>query len=527
MTITADSSYDDIYHSHIESPFIRYQCHCSGQDILQSITKSTSQDGTDSTTADFVQSAPLLPVNGLQVHTLDRLLFCSVCNELKCDGCVSQEVSCCYCPNCMFEVPTTSIKTERGSCGRNCFNCPICGCITTVTNAAAQEGSGTDAQIVGGAYYLSCSTCRWDSTECGLRFERPTGLAAHISKLDSDSPQIKEYDHLLEHYIETMRTFRSSGVGSGDLASSLGSHVFGSLHSSLGLLNSSIRLLRIKPDRRVLAYEPKSKPSTQPVDAVATFLGIPYNERTSLEQRLRQSNGTSIIDINQLRPERVQLRSKRNKRCLKCEHILVKPETKAASTRFGIKMAARDKIPRIQITPPLPLSPIEVGREFTMHLRFVNPLSSSVYIDLETRSAASSLCTVQLHTSNLTLDAYTDPWEIPETVVRSSSTPISINSAAGGHLPMNFEACAVTGPHEQIVVLSVTPLKFESEIHFPIQVNFTTKVESHEAGESTDTSDVSKVTKDPVKQRISFWIVVGVGKSGPHPTVNTENTDHT
>jgi hypothetical protein len=41
-----------------------------------------------------------------------------------------------------------------------------------------------------------------------------------------------------------------------------------------------------------------------------------------------------------LRPERIHLRAKRTKRCRSCRQVLIKPEQKAISTRFKIKLMA-------------------------------------------------------------------------------------------------------------------------------------------------------------------------------------------
>ncbi|KAH6597620.1 hypothetical protein BASA61_003073 [Batrachochytrium salamandrivorans] len=530
------------YYVPITPPFVRYQCHCAGQSIFEPISRSRtnhSRQGGDRAEVEGKehrqshspshQSPPAVPANSLELHSIELLLFCTVCNQLRCDGCTTQEVSCCYCPNCMFEVPTTSVKTERGSCGRNCFNCPLCGCIATVANATAPEGSTTadgrsssNSVMSGGTYYLSCSTCRWDSTESGLRFERPTGLAAYITKLDSNSPQVLEHENLLEHYVETLRMFRPYTLGSGaGYGSSFDRYGLGAAASTAymhsALLDPSIRSMRIKPDKRAVAYEPLLKPSGQSIDPVAQINQIPYENRTSLEQRLWHSDGAAILQVQQLRPVRVQLRSKRTKRCLGCEHILVKPEIKAASIRFGIKMTARDKIPRIRIVPPLPPSPLVVGEAIQCYLRIINPLPHAIQVHLEHPEDPPSICLMHIHEPRFTLAAFSDSWELHEPSSYGASDSVSGAQSQLDGTVAPVDACAVAGPHERLIVISFTPTAPVSEIQLLIKVTFSTQPKD----------DMPQGISDPgvahnedlgsdkvVDNEISFWVVVGVGSSG-------------
>lgn len=46
-------------------------------------------------------------------HPLSSLLFCEECDAIRCDRCITGEVSCYYCPNCLFEVTAASVRAER------------------------------------------------------------------------------------------------------------------------------------------------------------------------------------------------------------------------------------------------------------------------------------------------------------------------------------------------------------------------------------------------------------------------------
>jgi dynactin-4 len=69
---------------------------------------------------------------------------------------------------------------------RNCFQCPSCyNTLTVITGeipaaATAKPPAGTTAPAPTTMYYLACSTCRWDSREINLTFDRPTGLAGNV-----------------------------------------------------------------------------------------------------------------------------------------------------------------------------------------------------------------------------------------------------------------------------------------------------------------------------------------------------------
>lgn len=53
-----------------------------------------------------------------------------------------------------------------------------------------------------------------------------------------------------------------------------------------------------------------------------------------------------------LKPLRIPLHSKRSKRCPACTHILIKPEQKAQSVRYKIKLVAANYLPAITVALP-------------------------------------------------------------------------------------------------------------------------------------------------------------------------------
>jgi len=42
----------------------------------------------------------------------EYLLYCEECHELKCPRCVTEEIVCWFCPSCLFETPSSMIRSE-------------------------------------------------------------------------------------------------------------------------------------------------------------------------------------------------------------------------------------------------------------------------------------------------------------------------------------------------------------------------------------------------------------------------------
>lgn len=46
------------------------------------------------------------------LYPLDQLLFCDECNHTRCAKCWSEETLYWYCPSCLFEVPSSGVKSD-------------------------------------------------------------------------------------------------------------------------------------------------------------------------------------------------------------------------------------------------------------------------------------------------------------------------------------------------------------------------------------------------------------------------------
>lgn len=56
---------------------------------------------------------PHLASSSYSFHPLHELFFCEECDAVRCNRCVTVEVSSYYCPNCLFEVPSASVRAEK------------------------------------------------------------------------------------------------------------------------------------------------------------------------------------------------------------------------------------------------------------------------------------------------------------------------------------------------------------------------------------------------------------------------------
>lgn len=90
--------------------YVHYHCPCP--DVY---SKSVPANTTDEK-----PNKPVIPsfdVNSPRVHfstfPISKLYFCDDCHQIRCPRCVQEEIVCYYCPNCLFEVPTASVKSER------------------------------------------------------------------------------------------------------------------------------------------------------------------------------------------------------------------------------------------------------------------------------------------------------------------------------------------------------------------------------------------------------------------------------
>ncbi|KAF5380690.1 hypothetical protein D9757_007058 [Collybiopsis confluens] len=330
---------------------------------------------------------PHLPSSKNSFHPLHRLFFCEECDAVRCNRCVSVEVSGYYCPNCLFEVPSASVRAEKN---------------------------------------------RWDSSEVGITFEKPTGLAAQLQKLEDSAPDALEFDRLKEHFEPILRASSLSPSSSSALPAAGHSRH----HSNPITAAAAAALARDIPgvgkhtphtrsgrpsgkDRSANKDEIPEYKSRVDISRASTYgsgggdVDVDFMRRleslsevASLEQRWMYSWSTSL-ETRDLRPLRIPLHSKQSKRCPACTHILIKPEQKAQSVRYKIKLVAANYLPAITVALPHQVemlghisaeaakrsakapqdddrdrSGLQAGKTYPFHMALTNPLYDPIQVRL-------------------------------------------------------------------------------------------------------------------------------------------------
>ncbi|PVF97177.1 hypothetical protein CPB86DRAFT_760748 [Serendipita vermifera] len=462
-------------------PTIQYHCTCT-------------------TIAPGLPPPPHLTSSSFAFHSLHNLYFCEECDAVRCNRCVSVEISGYYCPNCLFEVPSASVRAEKNRCARNCFLCPVCNNTLSVCPADPPEPEGGirgNIQIpaVGEPpFFLYCNHCRWDSVDVGITFEKATGLALQLQKTEDSAPEILEIEKLKDYFepalklsqqqqqlhqasvsIHTVNRSPIQQAASLALSREIPSFKYSSSSRRPGA-SSSVRrgVAPAMPspgtgqqdiDDPAVEYKPRITTNTgsgvahdAEVEWLTTLGKLPdgrnpevptshANEVASLPQRMRAtqyswgpSHSLRTVD---LKPTRVPLRSKKSKRCPKCTHILIKPELKAQSTKWKIKLVAANYLPTIEVLLPTLGLPTNVkktgkekdmnpddlalsmmllpGRTYPFHLILANPL----YDPISVRLSVQRSFPVPAQTP-----AAADPTAQPQAPARRPPYAISLPTAA-------------------------------------------------------------------------------------------------
>src|SRR5687768_5222608 len=106
-------------------PYTFIQCPCSDSSPLGRPSDGNFPTGAEEDDEDHTFD-PRAARSNFSLYPLEYLLYCEDCHQIRCPRCVAEEIVTYYCPSCLFEVPSSNIKSEGNSCTRNCFQCPIC-----------------------------------------------------------------------------------------------------------------------------------------------------------------------------------------------------------------------------------------------------------------------------------------------------------------------------------------------------------------------------------------------------------------
>jgi len=397
------------------TPYTYIQCPCSdastvGRQADGESPASPEDDDLDDRTFD-----PRAPRANYSLYPLEYLNYCEDCQQLRCPRCVAEEIVTYYCPNCLFEVPSSNLKSEGNRCTRSCFQCPICIGPLSVTSIETQPDPNLLAAPDGtpaphsGPYILTCSYCNWSSAEIGIKFDKSNSIHAQLAKLNNGGEtrltakehreRRKEAKHGglataaaaaiasngrddedldVETQFANLKGFYQSQLAD----STAGSSGLSSL-ADLGFSSptSLSRIMSLYTGGNAHDRRAKSRVGTMR-EALSSDEGLQiasldesaainhlhssvYDDTISTEQSTNQPPHLGEVHLHgssrfasSLRPVPYLLRTKRSKRCPICRHIISKPEAKVATTRFRIKLVASAYIPTIAIRPlNIPVSP--------------------------------------------------------------------------------------------------------------------------------------------------------------------------
>ncbi|KAK3331614.1 dynactin subunit 4 [Cercophora scortea] len=168
---------------------------------------------------------PRAPRSNYSLFPLEYLLYCEDCHQIRCPRCVAEEIVTYYCPSCLFEVPSSNLKSEGNRCTRSCFQCPVCIGPLSVTSLESHPDpnlipapDNTSAAPHGGPYILICSHCAWSSTEVGIQFDKPNSIHAQLAKLrNGGNPRMtaKERKERRKDLAQSLGSSYSAASGSG------------------------------------------------------------------------------------------------------------------------------------------------------------------------------------------------------------------------------------------------------------------------------------------------------------------------
>lgn len=487
-------------------PYVHYHCGCPDVNNPTTSIESEKEEET------FNIYSP-----GIHFSTfpISKLYFCDDCHQIRCPRCVQEEIVCYYCPNCLFEVPTASVKSERNRCARNCFQCPICQ--NTLSVVASSEPQPTPLPIsptvptvsaTGAPYYLSCGVCRWDSQEIGMTFEKATGLALQLQKTEDERPDVKEFDHLKDQFEKHLRHNTPSTTLPSSLLSIPGMSMnsFSSRYGNTGLAHAQQKSDDVE---KYEAAVDKVEPESGLVDDLVHLTDV--NQITTLTQRMNQLSDQPY-KVERLQPQRIHLRTKRVKRCRSCRHILIKPEQKAQATRFKIKLVALKNIPKITIAS---LPKLILNQRTQIVLKFSNPLYEEISVDLTIQEETNECGKVTILAPHFNITPYNEVLEYEEDLIssrRAAKADIGIYEKRGNSTSIIFE---------------ITPLAEVEEFKFPLLVKYTNKNTENNENDGVTTEEKSseetnsskavasdKISADEsneITKSLSFWTVIGLG----------------
>lgn len=90
-------------------PYVYVRCPCT--ELLNTVDPANQPADEDVADNTF---DPHSPRANYALCPPEHLLYCEECQSIRCPRCIVEEIICWYCPSCLFEMPITMVRSERG-----------------------------------------------------------------------------------------------------------------------------------------------------------------------------------------------------------------------------------------------------------------------------------------------------------------------------------------------------------------------------------------------------------------------------
>jgi dynactin-4 len=424
-------------------PYAYYSCSCvdtaaSNPPLSRKSTQQPEEEEDD----DEQTFDPRSPRANFSLYPLEHLLYCTECHQIRCARCTIEEVVCWYCPSCLFEVASSTVRSEGNRyimvhihyqiknerwltivfrCNRSCYNCPICTSFLSVNLLDSSTEDTPVGEVPSGPFILSCSYCHWTSLDIGIKFEKANNITGQLQRIRNGGrvvPTPKERESQAERLLRRVSKddgkiespveeqamedvspdadllfsnlnsfYKAQLADSADMATFNGaSSEFNitspsSISRLLNMYTTGKKMKRGKP--RPMREALSSGEGLQDFDDSAEDEDIERLQSEGWEGTTSRSQQQfqerhAPHFTSDLRPVASLLRTKRSKRCKTCRTLLSRPEPKVSTTRYKIKVLALNNVPKVSLRSLKTNPTIATTSLFT-----ANSLSQSDYASLQ------------------------------------------------------------------------------------------------------------------------------------------------
>ncbi|OQO00953.1 hypothetical protein B0A48_13642 [Cryoendolithus antarcticus] len=362
-------------------PSAHYACPCSSSPSAITSARRASHISAPLKDDDPEQSTfdPHSPRSAYNLLPLTHLLFCDECSQIRCPKCTIEEVITWYCPSCLFEVPSGSVRGDGNRCARSCLDCPVCEAPLNPTSIGERDTAEE--------YVLRCGYCHWTSADAGIKLAKSTKLTEQLAKFrrtrvegasglqhddeanvprvaitEASKPQPRDHD---DAFGKLTTFYKEQLSESSDAPNPYGGSNYNSPTNLArimgiygGLSRSALKKSREKPqpmreahgvNEGVATFQPEEDGDER--DIVGKMRELGWDDLTSEQQQVVAPVNGDARFTSELWPVSTRLRTKRGKRCKVCNQIVFRPEAKPGSTRTKVRMLAHDHIPKLALQP--------------------------------------------------------------------------------------------------------------------------------------------------------------------------------